>query len=74
MQYRIMAKRQSSLLSTWSKSKKVLKSSQTVSNTETEDEAESRPTIPHAADHRVRMLTASPIDPHVTMKASFVNV
>ena len=66
-----MAKRQSSLLSTWSKSKKVLKSSQTVSSTETEDEVESRPTIPHAADHRVRMLTVSPIDPRVTNEGLF---
>ena len=64
MHYRSMAKRQSSLLNTWLKSKKVPKSSQTVSNNETEDEAESRPTILHAVDSTsVRM---SPIDLHMT--------
>ena len=57
-----MAKHQSSLLNTWLKSKKVPKSSQTVSNNETEDEAESRPTTLHAADS-VRM---PPIDLHMT--------
>ena len=57
-----MAKCQSSLLNTWLKSKKVPNSSQTVSNNETEDEAESQPTILHAADS-VRM---SPIDLHMT--------